>query len=80
MRAALRPASAVPNWEPGVELVRADLRVHEDLVSAFEGIGVVMHLAAAVGGDEDAQFASSVVGTERSWRQWRARQPSALCS
>ena len=65
VRAVLRPASADPSAETGVEVVRADLRAHPDLAPLFDGVDVVVHLAAAVEGDEDTQFASTVVGTER---------------
>src|SRR5262249_52232920 len=45
--------------------VPVDLRSHDKLVSAFEGIDAVLHLAAATKGNQDIQFASSVVATER---------------
>jgi len=64
-RAIVRPASLVPAWNARVEILRADLRVHDNLVSAFDGIDVVVHLAAATSGNEDSQFASTVVATER---------------
>jgi UDP-glucose 4-epimerase len=64
VRALVRPGPPPGEWKSGVDLVRADLRVG-DLVPLFAGVDVVVHLAAAVAGDEDAQFASSVVGTER---------------
>ena len=64
VRAMVRPASRADLPEP-VEVVRADLRVSRDLPRALEGVGVLVHLAAAVTGDEDAQFAAGVVGTER---------------
>jgi UDP-glucose 4-epimerase len=35
------------------------------LISAFDGIDAVIHLAAATSGNEDVQFASTVVATER---------------
>jgi nucleoside-diphosphate-sugar epimerase len=65
VRAVLRPASVEPAAETGVEFVRADLRVQPDLAPLFDGVDAVLHLAAAVEGDEDTQFASTVVGTER---------------
>jgi nucleoside-diphosphate-sugar epimerase len=65
VKAVLRPASAPPEPRPRVEVVRADLRVQPDLVPLFEGTDAVLHVAAATEGDEDTQFASSVVGTER---------------
>ena len=67
VRALVRPAAKVErmHWPESVELFRADLRASRDLVAAFEGIDAVVHLAAGVKGGEDAQFAASVVGTER---------------
>lgn len=64
VRAIVRPASAAPSWKSNVELFQADLRVG-DLEPAFNDADAVIHLAAATSGDEDAQFASSVVATER---------------
>ena len=51
-------------WPASVEVLRADLR-GGDLDPVFAGVDVLVHLAAAVTGGEDAQFAASVVGTER---------------
>jgi len=65
VRAIVRPSSSAPPWPDAVEVFRADLRVQEDLVSAFDGVDAVLHLAAATSGNEDAQFASTVVATER---------------
>ena len=67
VRALVRPAAKVERlaWPDEVELFRADLRASRDLASAFEGVDAVVHLAAGVKGGEDAQFATSVVGTER---------------
>ena len=65
VRAIVRPASPVPPWAGEVEIFRADLRVHDNLVSAFDGIDAVVHLAAATSGDEDFQFTTTVVATER---------------
>lgn len=65
VRAIVRPASPRPEWQNGVEIFRADLRNSEKLVSAFDGIDAVLHLAAATSGSEDVQFSSSVVATER---------------
>src|SRR5262249_2884565 len=36
-----------------------------DLERAFDGVDVLVHLAAVVSGGEDAQFAGTVAGTER---------------
>jgi UDP-glucose 4-epimerase len=65
VRAIIRPASSVPLWTGDVEIFRADLRVHNDLAAAFAGIDAVVHLASATSGNEDVQFASTVVGTEK---------------
>jgi len=64
-RAIVRPTSPKPAWPDEVEVFRADLRVEKDLVPAFDGVDAVLHLAAAVTGNEDTQFASTVVATER---------------
>jgi nucleoside-diphosphate-sugar epimerase len=65
VRAIVRPTSPKPAWPSEVEIFRADLRVAKDLVAAFDGVDAVLHLAAAVTGSEDMQFASTVVATER---------------
>jgi UDP-glucose 4-epimerase len=65
VRAIVRPSSKVPEWAEKVEIFRADLRSHDNLQCAFNDIDAVVHLAAATSGDEDAQFSSTVVGTER---------------
>ena len=67
VRALVRPAAEVGRlgWPGEVEVFRADLRASRELASAFEGVDALVHLAAGVKGSEDAQFAASVVGTER---------------
>lgn len=65
VRAIVRPSSPKPSWPDTVEVFRADLRVEKDLVSAFDDVDAVLHLAAATSGNEDMQFASTVVATER---------------
>jgi nucleoside-diphosphate-sugar epimerase len=66
VRALIRPTSTEPHeWEDKVETFRADLRVHDSLVSAFASVDAVIHAAAATSGNEDIQFASTVVATER---------------
>ncbi len=67
VRAMVRPAARVESlgWPESVEVYRADLRSSRDLERAFDGADVLVHLAAAVSGGEDAQFATTVVGTER---------------
>jgi 2-alkyl-3-oxoalkanoate reductase len=67
VRAMVRPAARLEalGWPPSVEVFRADLRSSRELVRAFEGVDVLVHLAAVVSGGEDAQFAGTVAGTER---------------
>jgi len=48
-----------------MEIFRADLSTAEDLAPAFAGVDVMVHLAAAVTGDERRMFAATVQGTER---------------
>lgn len=67
VRAMVRPAARLEEvgWPSSVEVFRADLRTSCELRGAFEGIDALLHLAAVVSGGEDAQFAGTVVGTER---------------
>jgi UDP-glucose 4-epimerase len=67
VRAMVRPAARLEalGWTDEIEVYRADLRVHRELTNAFDGVDALMHLAACVSGDEDVQFQSSVIGTER---------------
>jgi UDP-glucose 4-epimerase len=67
VRALVRPAARVDElgWPDSVGLFRADLRSTRELEPAFDGVDVLVHLAASVTGGEDAQFAATVVGTER---------------
>jgi UDP-glucose 4-epimerase len=67
VRALVRPAASVEKigWPASVEIVRGDLRSSRELPSAFAGVDVLVHLAAAVTGGDDAMFASTVSGTER---------------
>jgi 2-alkyl-3-oxoalkanoate reductase len=67
VRALVRPAASLDDlgWSPAVDVFRADLRSTGNLEQAFEGVDVLVHLAAAVTGGEDAQLAASVNGTER---------------
>jgi 2-alkyl-3-oxoalkanoate reductase len=66
VRAMVRPVIHVETLCPSsVEVFRADLRTSRELVRAFEGVDVLLHLAAVVSGAEDAQFAGTVAGTER---------------
>jgi 2-alkyl-3-oxoalkanoate reductase len=70
VRAMVRPATNISRlgWDDSVDIFRADLRVYPDLRSAFDGIDALIHLAATVTGDADAQLAETVVGTTRLLR------------
>jgi len=67
VRAMVRPAAHLETlgWPSSVDVFRADLRTSRDLARAFEGVDVLIHLAAVVSGAEEAQFAGTVAGTER---------------
>src|SRR4051812_30456217 len=67
VRALVRPATRLEplGWPSSVEVFTADLRTSGELQSAFVGVDVLLHLAAVISGGEDAQFAGTVVGTER---------------
>jgi nucleoside-diphosphate-sugar epimerase len=67
VRAMVRPATDISrlDWDHRIEVYRADLRVHADLSTAFDGIDALVHLAATVVGDAEAQLAETVVGTTR---------------
>jgi UDP-glucose 4-epimerase len=67
VRALVRPAARLEGlgWPASVEVFRADLRSGADLAPAFDGVDALVHLAAAVAGGEDTQFAAAVTGTEK---------------
>lgn len=65
VRAMVRPAASLDALDGQVDVFRADLRASRDLDRAFDGVDVLVHLAAATSGGEDAQFAATVGGTER---------------
>lgn len=67
VRGLVRPSSAVDGLAPlrDLEIFRADLRTSSDLSDACRGVDAVVHLAARMGGDEAAQFETTVRGTER---------------
>ena len=52
-------------WQQDVNIIEADLCTHKNLSSVFIGIDALVHLAACKQGDEETQFESTVVGTER---------------
>ena len=67
VRALVRPVAQIDGlgWPASVEIFRADLRSSSDLEKAFDGVQVLVHLAAAHEGGEDAVFRAAVVGTEQ---------------
>jgi len=67
VRAMIRPAAKIDDlgWPASVEIHRADLRTSKDLEAAFDGVDVLVHLAALVSGGDDMQLAASAGGTER---------------
>lgn len=67
VRALLRPAAgaAPADWHGRADVVRADLRSIGEPMVLFAGVEVVVHLAAAMRGTAEAQFAGTVIGTER---------------
>ncbi len=67
VRAVVRPAVSVEAlaWPSSVEVFRADLLTSPELERAFEGIDVLIHLAAVVSAGKKAQFDGTVAGTER---------------
>ncbi|WP_406857092.1 NAD(P)-dependent oxidoreductase [Alsobacter sp. KACC 23698] len=66
VRILIRPSARLDKtpWAKAVAVHRADLRSPHDLQPAFQDVDAVIHLAASVAGNEDTQFASTVVGTE----------------
>ena len=65
VRAMVRANASNLPWADKVDLVRADLRVVADFGPLLDNIDIIVHLASATSGNEDVQFASTVVGTER---------------
>jgi 2-alkyl-3-oxoalkanoate reductase len=67
VRALVRPNSPFESIDgsEAVEVFRADLNATQHLAPVFDGVDVLVHLAAAVTGDEQRMFADSVHGTER---------------
>jgi len=67
VRALVRPTAQLEHleWPASVEIFRADLRSTRELERAFDGIDVLVHLAAGMSAREDLMFAVTVSGTER---------------
>src|SRR4029078_12103735 len=64
VRALVRSPDKQPsNWSEGVEVVHGDLR-QRDLAWLVQDLDAVVHLAAAVMGDDESQFINTVVATE----------------
>ncbi len=73
VRALVRPATDIKplNWSADIEVFRADLCVADNLAAAFDGIDVLIHLAAQVHGvdqvqgDDQPRVSATLTGTER---------------
>lgn len=65
VRAIVRPASSDPTWNGNVEVFRRRPPRLCQSGTRIDNIDALLHLAAAITGDEDAQFAATVVGTEK---------------
>jgi 2-alkyl-3-oxoalkanoate reductase len=66
MEAAVRVLDRVPvDGRPDVEPFTADLVASNNLEAAFEGIDVLVHLAASMGGRTDEMIRNTVEGTRR---------------
>jgi UDP-glucose 4-epimerase len=64
VRALVRPGSPF-DAQGAAEVFRADLATADDLAPAFDGVDVLIHLAAGLKGGEQRMLADSVQGTER---------------
>jgi UDP-glucose 4-epimerase len=66
VRALVRPASgpSPARWRGRAEVVRGDLRAPAALEGLFEGVDVLVHLAATMRGTPQEVFAGTVVCTE----------------
>ena len=64
--ALVRPSRQLDDdfFPEGITIARGDVRDRDSLPAALQSIDAVIHLAACVVGDDDTQFASTVVGTE----------------
>jgi nucleoside-diphosphate-sugar epimerase len=80
VRALVRPAADIGklNWDSRVDVFRGDLRNCPDLLPAFDGVDALIHLAATVVGDAEAQLAETTVGTTRLLRAMAMSQTKKL--
>lgn len=66
VRAVVRTSSALPEeWRGRAEVVEVDLQTGPALDSLFDGVDVLIHLAATMRGTAEAQRAGATVITER---------------
>lgn len=74
VRALVRSTSRTlpADWRGRAQVVRADLRTAPALESLFDGVDVLVHLAATMRASADDPFASTTTGTERLLHAMRA--------
>lgn len=67
VRALVRPATDIGplDWSSDIDVFRADLCDADNLADAFDGIDVLVHLAAQVRGDDRTRISATLAGTER---------------
>jgi nucleoside-diphosphate-sugar epimerase len=61
---ASTPIDGLP-WAEKIDVFQSDLCSSDSLASAFKDVDVLVHLAARMSGNESAQMADTVLGTER---------------
>ena len=73
VRAVVRSTSSTPaEWGDRVDVAQADLRESSDLDRLFDGVDVLIHLAATMRGTREEQREGTVVATERLLEAMRA--------
>lgn len=67
VRAVVRPGGRRPpgDWQGRVEIAHADLQTSPQLENLFDGVDVLIHLAASMQGTLEAQRSGTALGTER---------------
>ena len=72
VRAMVRSATLLETlgWPSSVEVFKADLRTSRDLGQAFEGVDVLLHLAAVVSGGKTRNLPEPSSAPSACWTQW----------